>query len=338
MAKPKSKNYSSERKNWNNVFNLLVKMLKSQQTQLEYLAKDRKILEDRIKLLHGRWVNDGYSYQEQIFQDFIVQEMEHIVEVAKAERHVVSKKRDAVMYKKKFEDADSLLADFRELLDYHSHKCSEPNDVPRTATNEKAETRNKAWEDEVRRLRTENERLTSEKNSEISALLAEKNFIWNQYNKLEHDMNEQLRSKHTEIELGNEKIHAFMRNIKELQSSNTDKDNTIATLRTEIAKLESDLVKKSEELFKLSRELELLKKSGSASVTPVLLRSTSASGPPKRRTDRKTVTFKEEPQSSQALEKRSSKRKAGDSISGAPKLFTSSFKVPKLKTSSPLVI
>lgn len=35
-------------------------------------------------------------------QDFIVQEMEHIVEVAKAERHVVSKKRDAVMYKKKF--------------------------------------------------------------------------------------------------------------------------------------------------------------------------------------------------------------------------------------------
>ncbi|XP_070056363.1 uncharacterized protein [Nicotiana tomentosiformis] len=306
MAKPKSKNYSSERKNWNNVFNLLVKMLKSQQTQLEYLAKDRKILEDRIKLLHGRWVNDGYSYQEQIFQmkqDFIVQEMEHIVEVAKAERHVVSKKRDAVMYKKKFEDADSLLADFRELLDYHSHKCSEPNDVPRTATNEKAETRNKAWEDEVRRLRTENERLTSEKNSEISALLAEKNFIWNQYNKLEHDMNEQLRSKHTEIELGNEKIHAFMRNIKELQSSNTDKDNTIATLRTEIAKLESDLVKKSEELFKLSRELELLKKSGSASVTPVLLRSTSASGPPKRRTDRKTVTFKEEPQSSQALEK-----------------------------------
>lgn len=304
MAKPKGS--SSERKIWNNVFNLLFDLIKSQQTHLEYLAKDRKILEDRVKLLHDRWVNDGYSYQEQIFQmkqDFIVQEMEHIVEGAKAERFAVLKKRDAVMYKKKFEDADSLLADFRELLDYRSHKCSEPNDVPRTATNEKAETRNKAWEDEVRRLRTENERLTSEKNSEISALLAEKNFIWNQYNKLEHDMNEQLRSKRTEIELGNEKIRAFMSNIEELQSSNTDKDKTIATLKTEIAKLESGLVKKSEELFKLSRELELLKKSGSASVTPLLRQFTSASEPPKHRTDRKTVTFKEEPQSSQALEK-----------------------------------
>nr|XP_009763667.1 PREDICTED: uncharacterized protein LOC104215543 isoform X2 [Nicotiana sylvestris] len=100
MAKPKGS--SSERKIWNNVFNLLFDLIKSQQTHLEYLAKDRKILEDRVKLLHDRWVNDGYSYQEQIFQDFIVQEMEHIVEGAKAERFAVLKKRDAVMYKKKF--------------------------------------------------------------------------------------------------------------------------------------------------------------------------------------------------------------------------------------------
>lgn len=66
MAKPKGS--SSERKIWNNVFNLLFDLIKSQQTHLEYLAKDRKILEDRVKLLHDRWVNDGYSYQEQIFQ------------------------------------------------------------------------------------------------------------------------------------------------------------------------------------------------------------------------------------------------------------------------------
>ncbi|MCD7455787.1 hypothetical protein HAX54_029641 [Datura stramonium] len=347
MAKPKKAKNSSDREKWNKVFNALVHMLTSQQTQLESLAKERMILEDRIKLQHDRWVSDINSFQEQIYEmkkDFTVQEMERMLEVAKSEFVVGLKQRDVVMFKRKFEDADSELADFREWFDYLSHKCSEPNDVPGVATNEKAETKKKAWEDEVRRLKTENEKLTSEKNSEISALLAEKNFIWNQFNKLEHDMTEQLRRKCTELEHANGKIQAFTRNIEELRSSNTNKDNTIATLRSQMAQLESDSVAKSEEISKLSTELALLKKSGSDSVTPVLRRSTAGSGPSKlggtsRGRDQRNVTFKEEKQSSQAFEKgqRSSKRKAGDSILGAPNLFTSSFKVPKLKISSPCV-
>ncbi|XP_059278981.1 uncharacterized protein LOC132033123 isoform X1 [Lycium ferocissimum] len=343
MAKSKKAKNSSDREKWNQVFNALVQMLTSQQTQLESLAKERMILEDRIKLQHNRWVSDIDTFQQQIYEmkkELTVQEMEQMLEVAKSEFVVGLKQRDVVMFKKKFEDADSELADFREWFDY---KCSEPNDVPRAATNEKAETRKKAWEDEVRRLGTENEKLTSEKNSEISALLAEKNFIWNQYNKLEHDVTEQLKRKCTELEHANEKIQAFMRNIEELQTSNSNKDNTIAMLRTQMAKLDSDFVKKSEEMASLSTELELLKRSGSSSITPVLRRSTVGSGPSKLRgtsrgTDQRNVTFKEENQSSQALQKgQSSKRKAGNSISGAPKLFTSSFKVPKLRNSSPCV-
>lgn len=347
MAKPKKAKNSSDREKWNKVFNALVHMLTSQQTQLESLAKERMILEDRIKLQHDRWVSDIDSFKEQIYEmkkDFTVQEMERMLEVAKSEFVVGLKQRDVVMFKKKFEDADSELADFREWFDCLSHKCSEPNDVPRVATNEKAETKKKTWEDEVRRLKTENEKLTSEKNSEISALLAEKNFIWNQFNKLEHDMTEQLRRKCTELEHANGKIQAFKRNIEELRSSNTNKDNTVATLRSQMAQLESDSVTKGEEISKLSTELALLKKSGSASVTPVLRRSTAGSGPSKlgvtsRGRDQRNITVKEEKQSSQALEKgqRSSKRKAGNSILDAPNLFTSSFKVPKLKFSSPCV-
>ncbi|KAM3236983.1 hypothetical protein P3L10_012012 [Capsicum annuum] len=139
-------------------------------------------------------------------KEFTVQEMERMLEVAKSEFLVGLKQQDVAMFKRKFEDADSELADFREWFDLLSQKCSEPNDVPRTATNEKPEMRKKAWEDEVRRLKTENEKLTSEKIFEISALLAEKNFIWNQFNKLEHDTTEQLRRKCTELEHANEKI------------------------------------------------------------------------------------------------------------------------------------
>lgn len=358
MAKPKKAENSTDREKWKKVFNGLVQMLTSQQTQLESLAKERIILEDRIKLQHDRWVSDIDNFQEQIYEmkkEITVQEMERMLEVAKSEFVVGLKKRDVAMFKRKFEDADSELADFREWFDLLSQKCSERNDVPRSKTNEKVETRKKAWEDEVRRLKTENEKLTLEKNSEISALLAEKNFIWNQFNKLEHDMSEQLRRKCTELEHAKGKIQAFMRNIEELQSSNTNKDNTIATLRSQMdttiatlrsqmAKLESDSITKCEQISKLSTELALLKKSGSSSVTPVLRRSIAGSGPSKlggtsRGTDQRTITVKEEKQSSQILEKgqRSSKRKAGNGILAAPNLFTSSFKVPKLKVSSPCV-
>lgn len=358
MAKSKTAKNSSDREKWNKVFNALVQMLTSQQTQLESLAKERTILEDRIKLQNDRWISDINRFQEQIYEmkkEFTVQEMERMLEVAKSEFFVGLKQRDVAMFKRKFEDADSELADFREWFDYLSHKCSETNDVPWAATNEKAETRKKAWEDEVRRLKAENEKLTSEKNSEISALLAEKNFIWNQFNKLEHDMTEQLRRKCAELEHANGKIQAFTRNIEELQTSNANKDNTIATLRSQMdntvatlrsqmAKLESDSVTKSGEISRLSTELALLKKSGSASVTPMLRRSTAGSGLSKlggtsHGTVQRNITVKEEKPSSQAVEKvqRSSKRKAANTISGAPNLFTSSFKVPKLKVSSPCV-
>ncbi|XP_015072232.1 spindle apparatus protein lin-5 [Solanum pennellii] len=358
MAKSKKTKNSSDREKWNKVFNALVHMLTSQQTQLESLAKERMILEDRIKLQNDRWVSDIHRFQEQIYEmrkKFTIQEMERMLEVAKSEFVVGLKQRDVAVFQRKLENADSELADFREWFDYLSQRCSEPNDVPNAATNEKSETRKKAWEDEVRRLKTENEKLTSEKNSEISALLAEKNFIWNQFNKLEHDMTEQLRRKCTELEYANGKIQAFTRNIEELQLSNADKDNTIAmlrsqldnttaTLRSQMAKLESDSVTKSGEISKLSTELVFLKKCRSASVTPVLRHSTTGSGPSKsggtsRGTDQRNINVKVEKQSSQALEKgqRSSKRKAGNSILSAPNLFTSSFKVPKLKMSSPCV-
>ncbi|KAJ8538266.1 hypothetical protein K7X08_014806 [Anisodus acutangulus] len=255
MAKPKQTKNASDRQKWNKVFNALVHMLTSQQTQLESLAKERMILEDRIKLQNNRWVYDINTFQDQIYEmkkDFTVQDMERVLAVAKSELVVGLKQRDVVMFKRKFEDADSELADFRELFDYLSHKFSEPNDVPRAATDEKTETRKKVWEDE--------------------------NFIWNQFNKLEQDMAEQLRRKCTELEHANEKIQVFTRNIEELQSSNTNKDNTIAALRTQIAKLESDFVRKGEEISKLSTELELLKKSRSASITPVLRCFTAGSG------------------------------------------------------------
>ena len=59
---------SSERHKWDKIFEGLVKMLKTQQHQLETLAKDRKILEDRINMQYERWVSDVRLYEDHISQ------------------------------------------------------------------------------------------------------------------------------------------------------------------------------------------------------------------------------------------------------------------------------
>lgn len=59
---------SSDREKWDKVFDGLVKLLKNQQEQLETLAKERKILEDRIKMQQERWISDIRLYEDHIFQ------------------------------------------------------------------------------------------------------------------------------------------------------------------------------------------------------------------------------------------------------------------------------
>lgn len=68
MAIDKDSHVSSDRQKWQKIFNALVHMLQTQQTQVESLAKERKLLEDRIKFQYDRWLSDVHSLQDQIAQ------------------------------------------------------------------------------------------------------------------------------------------------------------------------------------------------------------------------------------------------------------------------------
>ena len=63
---------TSDREKWDKVFGGLVKLLKNQQEQLETLLKERKILEDRIKTQHERWVSDIRLYDDHILQASLI--------------------------------------------------------------------------------------------------------------------------------------------------------------------------------------------------------------------------------------------------------------------------
>lgn len=379
MAIDKDSYVSSDRQKWQKIFNALVHMLQTQQTQVESLAKERKLLEDRIKFQYDRWISDVHSLQDQIAQmemKFTVQEKERLVEAAKSDLLMGLKKREVSLCKLKLESTDDELVDFKVLIDFLSHECLDPNGISKVGDKEKGsrgdnnlksvkttkeeEQCAKRLEGEVRKLKWEYENLASRNSAEVSALLAEQNFVWNQYKIMESNYSNKLNSKHVEVEQANEKIDNLLVGMEQLESLNNEKDDKIVKLKTDLAKMETETKKKNEEISRLSKEVELLRKSRSASVTPILNRctekqKTSGQGKNKSWIGRNISIKKETPASekntekkkeSSASEKNTEKKSRGSKrkeinvtpTSETPRLFTSTFKIPKLKNSSPQIM
>ncbi|XP_057794834.1 uncharacterized protein LOC131011085 [Salvia miltiorrhiza] len=315
MGKRRSPEKDSDReKKWNKIFNALVKLSQN-------LQNERQILEERVKFLH----------------EFIYKmKMEQKVDSLKAEFTLGLKERESIVFKHRYENAENDMADFREWCDYLVRKFSGLTGESIDISKKGESSRIKALQDEVRKLKNEIEKSKVEKNAEISALMAEKNFIWNQFEQMETSLTEKLRKERDEVKNVKEKFQILVSRADELQISNEK-------LKANIFTMESESIKKNEEIVKLMKEIETLKsRSGSAST---LLRPCRADAASSSRRGKKSSTtrgsigrVKKESDPSQTTEKGSSslKRKGIDVIiiPDTPKLFTSSFKVPKLKNSS----
>ena len=141
-------------------------------------------------------------------------------------------------------------------------------------TKKEEQQRAKKLEGEVRKLKREYESLVSKNSAKVSALLAEQNFVWNQYKIMESNYSNKLNSKHAEVEQANEKIDNLLAGMQQLESLNNEKDEKIVKLETDLAEMEIEMKKKNEEISRFSKEVELLRKSRSALVTPILNRCT----------------------------------------------------------------
>ncbi|KAL1542914.1 hypothetical protein AAHA92_19945 [Salvia divinorum] len=303
------KKASDREKKWDKIFNALVKLTQN-------LQSERQSLEERVQFLHE------YIYK---------MKMEQKVDSLKAEFALGLKERESIIFKHRYENAENDTADFREWLDYLVRKCSGSTDASIDIRCESS--RNKALHAEVRKLKNELEKSKVDSSSEISALLAEKDFIWNQYKQLEASLTEKIRKERDEAKNANEKVQILVSRADELQISNE-------MLEANVSTMESESIKKNEEIAKLMKEIETLNvRSGSAStlLRPCMAGSASSSrrGKKSSTTRGSTIKVKKESDSSQTTEKgsRSLKRRAVDVIviPDTPKLFTSSFKVPKLK-------
>ncbi|XP_077232162.1 uncharacterized protein LOC143866903 [Tasmannia lanceolata] len=273
---------ASDSLRWKKIFNSLVHLLKSQQTQLETLAVERKILEDRIQIQHERWVSDVLLLKDHLSQmemAFSEADLGRVLESAKAELMVGMKKKEAFLYKLRSESSKSDLGDMQRVLDFLSHKYSEQqidkgksgDGELKTVGNTKEEERNsKILREEIRKLKHTNKKLTSEKNTEVSALVSERNFVWNQFKKMESDYISILKSKRDEVEQANKTIETLQRSMEKLKSTSKTKDDVIVKLKADLAEREMDVDKRTKETSKLVKELELLKGSRNASLTPLV--------------------------------------------------------------------
>ncbi|GAV63621.1 hypothetical protein CFOL_v3_07139 [Cephalotus follicularis] len=342
-----------DRENWDAVFNGLVKMLETQQEQLKTLVKQREIIQDRIKEQHERFESDIRLYEDRISQmksELEAQKMTCVLEAAKSDLIVSMRLRESYISKLKLECTDDELIDLKLLCDIISQNpqadsIETDNGKKVGGDNNLKSSSSEKLAGEVRRLKRECKKLVSEKGSEVSALLAEKKFIWNQYRVLEDNLTDKLKSKQAEVEVANEKIATLLASIEKLQSSNNEKDEAIVRLTAKVSKMEADANKWGEEISRLSRELELLRKSRSASVTPLLNRCrerarSSNLGGIYSGSDRSNVVVKKESSMVQVSDplkgSRTLKRKVVDNntILETPTLFSSAFKVPKVKDSS----
>ncbi|KAJ6953485.1 kinesin-like protein KIF20B [Populus alba x Populus x berolinensis] len=342
---------TSDREKWDKVFGGLVKLLKNQQEQLETLLKERKILEDRIKTQHERWVSDIRLYDDHILQikgGLVEKDMTCLLEAAKGNLMLGLKQREVSLHELKLEQTEDELADFRALFGYLSQSLKENSEEtaigkgPGHSDLKSGEA--KKLEAEIERLKLENEKLVFEKNSEVSALLKGKNFVSNQYDILESNLTNKLRIKEAEVEKANEKIAEVLATAELLQSSNDEKDEIIQRLNNKVAKMEADTKKWKEETHKLSRELELLRKLRTAQITPVVKPCSApvrtftlgvkSCGRDCKLVDRKVLQYavpsKDAEKSSRSLKK----KRMDVSVFEAPRLFSSSFKIPKVKVPS----
>ncbi|TYK31489.1 putative Cytomatrix protein-related [Cucumis melo var. makuwa] len=359
MGKTDRSKASIERQNWGKIFNGLTQMLRTQQNQLETLVTERKLLEDRVKMQHERWVADIRLYEDHISQlrdELLLLDMERSLQASKSDLLSGMKQTELYVCRLKIEQSEAEFEDFKSVFDdFIAHKNSNLQESFLRSASEPAEAnggregvlstfgntdevrRSKALEKEVRRLRSEYEKLASEKSSEVSALVTEKKFVWHQYNVIEADYSSKLKNKQSELEHARLKVEELLATLEQLQNSNDEKDDVIATLQNQVGKMETDSCKLKDEISRLSNDLEVQRKSVNPTATPVLkpCKATRSSGLGVKNVSksRSNVTVNKDVSSAQPSHSGNQKKRGADDISdpGTPRLFTSSFKVPKLK-------
>ncbi|XP_020527454.1 filamin A-interacting protein 1-like isoform X2 [Amborella trichopoda] len=248
----------------------LIRLLKVKQSQLEFFADERKLLEERLKVQHKLWVSEIHQFELQISQmerALTMANFGRAVDMAKMDHLITMKEKEAHLCKLKLEYAESDLEDQLFCTNCLSEKtCDRQGHVSGTekgeggvnqgrSSSKKTDQSSNKLQAELRKLSSECEKLNLKKNRDVSALLLERNFVWDQMKRMEEDYIGRLKGKEKELELANETTEKFGHNLEKLQSTLDEKDAIVIKLKSDLAESKAELDKLNKELSRLSHEL-----------------------------------------------------------------------------------
>ncbi|CAM0877350.1 unnamed protein product [Alopecurus aequalis] len=227
------------RDEWLRIYNRMCAILRENHRRIEALLADRAGLEAIVKIHHSFWLTREGLLRDRLDETLRAEACVRSCDDAKLDLLVGVKDREARRYQIYAESQDE---DMEELKTYTEALAAE-NDklkmklkkvessaVPSESTHGHS---GRNWRAEIRELKTAYKNLSSEKDKEVSALVAQKDFVWHQLQTMEKDYDSLLKKKKLEAAQATEAAQRLRQKVEELQAAAQKKDDDIGRLQAE---------------------------------------------------------------------------------------------------------
>ncbi|KAH0456692.1 hypothetical protein IEQ34_014599 [Dendrobium chrysotoxum] len=269
---------STDKLIWRQVYRTMKEMLKSQRSQIETLINDREFLENNLNIQHEHWSSRARFLESCIAQMKEEQAKTRLVEDAKMLVWVGFKESEARNYRMQLELAELDLEEFRSCVEVVNAEMEELKEklkvfgasevkntdytIDHPGSSENFKGRNQlttSLKKEIKKLKHAYRELSSRRDTEISALIAEKDFVWNQFRKMESDYIALCKSKRTEADhQSREAADKLQDSVEKLQQAINNKDEIIVKLEAERSMLALDAKKHAEEVEHANNKMKML--------------------------------------------------------------------------------
>ncbi|KAG0453019.1 hypothetical protein HPP92_025683 [Vanilla planifolia] len=263
----------SDRLLWSKIYGAMKEMLLSQKAQIETLITDRDFLKRYVGVQHEQWTAKEHFLESRIEQMKKEQSKAYLMESARLDVMVGSKECEARLYKLQLEFAESELEAIRTCIDSLSTDMGNlkekadfaaADDVKQIVDPSGSSSifdgeSGMHVKREIKKLKHAYKKLSTRRDAEVAALLAEKDFAWNQFKKMESEYLCLVKYKHTEVDQAKLAAEKLQGNVEKLLLSLNEKEEIIIKLEAERAMLLSDVRKHAEEVEKANNNMNRLR-------------------------------------------------------------------------------
>ncbi|XP_047065343.1 uncharacterized protein LOC124673273 [Lolium rigidum] len=217
----------SGRAEWLRVYDRMVAILRKNHRHVEALLADRSRLEALLRVQHDFWVARHGLLRGRINETRRAEACLRRCDAAKLELLLGVKFRKL----RRYQIHAVALAEENAKLKL---KLKEVESSPELSENTgEHEHSGRDWRAEIRELKIAYKNLSSEKDKEVSALAAQKDFVWHQYKTMEKEYGSLLKKKTTEAAQATEAAQRLQQKVEELQAAAQKKDDDIGRLQAE---------------------------------------------------------------------------------------------------------